>query len=76
MSAEPYKSFLKNIHRHLNDIYYQLAQFSKLSWRPIVRLFGGLTDRMENRAMGAQNQTIGCDFEESDGIGRTFTCQT
>ena len=81
MSAEPYKSFLKNIYRHLNDIYqYQLAQFSKLSWRPIVRLFDGLTDRMENRrenrAMGAPNRIIGCDFEESYGIGRTLTCQT
>ena len=67
MSAEPYKSFLKNIYRHLNDIYqYQLAQFSKLSWCPFVRLFNGLTDRMENRrenrAVGAHNRTSGCDF--------------
>ena len=26
--------------------------------------------------MGAHNRTIGCDFKESDGIVRTFTCQT
>ena len=58
---------------------YQVANF-KLSWRPIVRLYDGWTDRMENRsknrAVGARNRTIGCDFEESVGIGRTLTCQT
>ena len=43
-------------------------------------LFDGLTDRMENRrenwAVGAHNRTIGCYFKESDGVGRTLTCQT
>ena len=52
----------------------------KLSYCPIVRLFDGLTDRIENRwenrAVGAHNPTIRCDFEESVGIGRTLTCQT
>ena len=43
--------------------------------------FDGLKDRlenrMENRAMGAHNRTIVCDFEESDGIGWSrLTCQT
>ena len=51
-----------------------------LSLRPIARLFDGLTDRLENRrenrAVGAHNWTIGCDFKESDGVGRTLTCQT
>ena len=46
----------------------------------IARLFDGLADRMENRrenrAVGAHNRTIGCDFKESDGIGMTLTCQT
>ena len=51
------------------------------SRRPIARLFDGLTDRIEkigreNRAVGAHNRTIGCDFKESDGVGRTLTCQT
>ena len=76
MTAEPYKSFLKF------EWYLLISTCTifKLSCRPIVRLFDGLTDRMENRrenqAVGAHSQTIGCDFEESDGIGRTLTCQT
>ena len=47
-----------------------------LSRRPIAKLFDGLRDRRENRAVGAHNRTIGCDFKESDGIIRTLTCQT
>ena len=43
-----------------------------LSRRPIARLFDILMDRfenqMENRAIGAHNRTIVCDFEESDRI--------
>ena len=61
-------------------ININLHNFQKLSWRPIVRFFDGLTDRMENRrenwAVGAHDRTIGCNFEKSDGIGRTLTCQT
>ena len=51
-----------------------------LSRRPIASLIDGLMDRRENRrknrAVGAHNQTSGCGFKESDGIGRTLTCQT
>ena len=51
-----------------------------ISRRPIARFFDGLTDRRENRrenrAVGAYNRTIGCDFKETDVIGRTLTCQT
>ena len=47
-----------------------------LSRRPIARLFDGLTDRMENRrenrAMGAHNRTIGCDFKESDDMSASI----
>ena len=73
MTAEPYKSFLKNIYRHIEwYLLISTCTIFKLSWRPIVRLFDGLTDRMEkrreNRAVGAHNQTIGCDFEESEGL--------
>ena len=50
-----------------------------LSRRPTARSFDGLTDRMENwrenRAVGAHNRKMGCDFKEWD-IGRTLTCQT
>ena len=57
-----------------------LIYFKKLgkvqSWRPIAQLFDGLTDRLENWAAGVHNRTIVCDFEESDGIGCTLTCQT
>ena len=58
----------------------ELSQGYLLSRPPIARLFDGLTDRRENRrenwAVGAHNPTIGCDFKESDGVGRTLTCQT
>ena len=33
-----------------------------------------MENRRENRALGAHNWTIGCDFKESDGVGRVLTC--
>ena len=42
----------------------------------LMVLMDWLENRMENQSVGAYNQTIVCNFEKSDGIGLSLTCQT
>ena len=56
-----------------SQVAYDWSVYISLFRRcPIAWLFDGLTDRLENRienrAVGAHNWTIVCDFEQPDGV--------
>ena len=48
MTAEPYKSFLKNIYHHLNNIYYYYYPYRAFGGHNKNRVFHALCDKEGN----------------------------